>query len=131
MPRPKGSADLLENRRHRALTLLDAGRSLNAVARLIGCAASSVMRWRNRRRRGGAKALKVRFSPGRPPKLTRNAAASSCETTTQGRHGQWLSHRRVDYGAHRRVDQGQFPSQLSSRPHRKADAHTGLEPAET
>jgi len=71
MPRPKGSADLLENRRHRALTLLDAGRSLNAVARLIGCAASSVMRWRNRRRRGGAKALKVRFSPGRPPKLTR------------------------------------------------------------
>jgi len=71
MPRPKGSADLLENRRHRALTLLDAGRSLNAVARLIGCAASSVMRWRNRRRRGGSKALKVRFSPGLPPKLTR------------------------------------------------------------
>jgi len=71
MPRPKGSADLLEHRRHRALTLLDAGRTLHQVARLIGCAASSVMRWRNRRRRGGAKALKVRFSPGRPPKLTR------------------------------------------------------------
>jgi len=70
MPRPKGSADLLEYRRHRALSLLGAGRSLNEVARLIGCAASSVMRWRDRRRRGGAKALRVRVSPGRPPKLT-------------------------------------------------------------
>jgi transposase len=70
MPRPKGSADLLEYRRHRALTLLDAGRSLNEVSRLIGCAASSVMRWRDRRRRGGTSALKVRTSPGRPPKLS-------------------------------------------------------------
>lgn len=68
--RPKGSADLLEHRRHRALALLDEGRSLHDVARLIDCAPSSVMRWRNVRRRGGTKALKVRASPGRPPKLT-------------------------------------------------------------
>jgi transposase len=27
------------------------------------------MRWRDARRRGGAKALRVRYSPGRPPKL--------------------------------------------------------------
>ena len=32
-------------------------------------AAVSVMRWRDARRRGGAQALKVRFSPGRPRKL--------------------------------------------------------------
>ena len=70
MPRPKGSADMLEFRRRRALALLDEGRSLNEVARLLGCAPSSVMRWRDRRRRGGIKALKVRSSPGRPPKLT-------------------------------------------------------------
>jgi transposase len=69
MPRPKGSADLLEHRRRRALALLGEKRSLHEVARLIACAASSVMRWRNARRRGGAKALKVRTSPGRPPKL--------------------------------------------------------------
>jgi transposase len=69
--RPKGSADLLEHRRHRALALLDGGRrSLNEVARLVGSAASSVMRWRDARRRGGVKALKVRFSPGRPRRLT-------------------------------------------------------------
>lgn len=67
--RLKGSADLLEHRRRRALALLDEGRSLNEVARLVGCAPSSVMRWRNARRRGGVQALKVRFSPGRPSKL--------------------------------------------------------------
>lgn len=69
MPRPKGSADLLEDRRKRALALLDAGHSLNEVGRRIGCNPSSVMRWRDAWRRGGAKALRVRFSPGRPWKL--------------------------------------------------------------
>lgn len=69
MPRPKGSADLLEDRRKRALALLDAGHSLHEVGRRIGCGANSVMRWRNARRRGGEEALRVRFSPGRPWKL--------------------------------------------------------------
>jgi len=69
MPRLKGSADLLEDRRKRALALLDSGCSLNEVGRRIGCNASSVMRWRDARRRGGAKALRVRYSPGRPLKL--------------------------------------------------------------
>ena len=69
MPRPKGSADLLEYRRRRALALVDSGCSLNEAARRIGCSASSVMHWRNARRRGGESALQVRFSPGRPQKL--------------------------------------------------------------
>jgi len=69
MPRLKGSADLLEDRRKRALALLDSGYSLNEVGRLIGCAAVSVMRWRDARRRGGEQALVVRYSPGRPLKL--------------------------------------------------------------
>ena len=68
--RLRGPAEFLEARRRRALSLLDEGRSLNQVARLIGCAPCSVMRWRNMRRRGGEKALKVRSSPGRPPKLS-------------------------------------------------------------
>jgi transposase len=71
MPRPKGSADLIRDRRQRALALLDGGLSLNEVARQIRCNASSVMRWRDARRRRGAKGLEVRFSPGRPPRLDR------------------------------------------------------------
>jgi len=67
--RPKGSADLLSDRRRRALALLKSGLSLNEVARRIHCVASSVMRWRNAWRRRGAAALQVGYSPGRPPKL--------------------------------------------------------------
>jgi len=69
VPRPKGSADLLSDRRRRALALLKSGLSLNEVARRIQCFASSVMRWRNAWRRRGADALKVGASPGRPLKL--------------------------------------------------------------
>jgi transposase len=68
--RLKGSAEVLEDRRHRALSLLDKGHSLNEVGRRVGCAPSSVMRWRDARRRGGKKALIVRRASGRPPKLT-------------------------------------------------------------
>src|SRR5947208_6338114 len=69
MPRLKGSADLLEDRRRRALALWDTGLSLNEVGRRIQCAPSSVLRWLRARRRGGPDALRVRFSPGRPLKL--------------------------------------------------------------
>lgn len=70
MPRPKGSSDLLSDRRRRAFALLDQGCTLNEVGRLLVCAPSSVMRWRDARKRRGAEALTVRFSPGRPRKLT-------------------------------------------------------------
>ena len=69
MPRLKGSADLLKDRRRRALALLDDVLSLNEVGRRIGCNASSVMRWRDARCRLGSQALEVRCSPGRPLKL--------------------------------------------------------------
>ncbi|MGA3023269.1 MAG: winged helix-turn-helix domain-containing protein [Bryobacteraceae bacterium] len=69
MPRPKGGAHLLSDRRRRALALLESGLSLNEVARRIRCVASSVMRWRDAWQRHGADALQVGASPGRPPKL--------------------------------------------------------------
>lgn len=71
MARPKGSADVIADRRRRALSLLDQNLSLNEVARRIGCQPCSVMRWRNMRRRRGQRVFEVRSSPGRPPKLTR------------------------------------------------------------
>lgn len=60
----------MEYRRHKALELLDEGRSLNEVGRLLNCAPSSVMRWRDARQSGGDDALKVKTASGRPPKLT-------------------------------------------------------------
>jgi putative transposase len=69
MARPRGSAELIEARRRQALRLLDEGYSLGEVGRLTDCAASSVMRWRDARARGGDQALKVRPAPGRPPAL--------------------------------------------------------------
>lgn len=67
--RPKGGAAVLEARRRRALRLLKKGLSLNEVARRLGCAPSSVMRWRDAVAREGPEGLRVRLSPGRPPKL--------------------------------------------------------------
>jgi transposase len=84
MPRPKGSADLLEDRRRRALALVDSGCSLNEAARRIGCGASSVMRWYHARRRGGEKGLRVRFSPGRPHKLTAKQEARLIKLLLKG-----------------------------------------------
>ncbi len=82
--RLRGSAELLEDRRRRALALLDEGRSLNEVARQIACSASSVMRWRDMRRAGGAKALRVRSSPGRPLKLGRERRAGLLKVLLAG-----------------------------------------------
>jgi transposase len=84
MPRPKGSADLIRDRRQRALALLDEGLSLNEVARQIGCNASSVMRWRDARRRRGSKGLEVGFSPGRPPRLDRKQRTSLLRVLLKG-----------------------------------------------
>jgi transposase len=82
--RPRGSADMLEERRRRALALVDEGLSFNEVGRRIRCAPSSVMRWRERRRRGGPEALRVRFSPGRPKKLKPSQYASLLKILLKG-----------------------------------------------
>jgi transposase len=44
--------------------------SLNEVARRLGCAASSVMRWQQAWRTQGEQGLRVKVAPGRPPKLS-------------------------------------------------------------
>ncbi len=67
--RPIGSPEALEQRRRRAMAILEQDVSLNEVARRIGCNASSVMRWRDAVAVGGSEALKPKPVPGRPPKL--------------------------------------------------------------
>lgn len=69
--RPSGSPDLIADRRKRALALLDEGLSLNEVARRIGCAPISVLRWRDAREKKGDDAFVVRTSPGRPRRLSK------------------------------------------------------------
>ncbi|MBI5561371.1 MAG: helix-turn-helix domain-containing protein, partial [Deltaproteobacteria bacterium] len=56
--RPYGSPKLLEKRRRNAVALVDSGLSLNEVARRVGCDASSVMRWRDKRDKHGGQGLK-------------------------------------------------------------------------
>jgi transposase len=65
-----GSARVLEARRRRALALVRQGLSLDAAARRLGCATSSVMRRVRAHRRHGEAGLKVRVALGRPPRLT-------------------------------------------------------------
>ena len=69
--RPSGSAGQLEKRRHQAMALLRAGRPYREVARMVGAALSSVVRWHQAYRRAPRTGLRARPIPGRPPRLTK------------------------------------------------------------
>ena len=131
MPRLKGSADLLEDRRKRALALLDSGHSLNEVGRRIRCHASSVMRWRDARRRGGAKGVAGALFSGAAaeagPQATKTLGGFASARTARA----WLSDQSVDDGAHCGTDPSGVPGSVSSRPCRPVDAPLAMEPAET
>src|SRR5438046_9008729 len=131
MPRLKGSADLLEDRRRRALALWDTGLSLNEVGRRIQCAPSSVLRWLRARRRGGPDALRVRFSPGRPLKLGARQRRRLVKLLLPGTPGARLPDAVVDHGPHRRSHPAGVRSALPSRSCRSADASPEVEPPET
>jgi transposase len=72
MPPPLDAAKAIEERRYRGLALLDSGMTLTEVAAVLGCATSTVMRWRDIRTRAGVEGLKVQFSTGRPRRMTAN-----------------------------------------------------------
>ena len=79
-----GSAKVLESRRRRALALVQQGLSLNAAARRLGCAPSSVMRWMQAHRRHGDAGLKVRSASGRPRRLTASQEARLLRALLRG-----------------------------------------------
>ena len=68
--RPKGSAQELEVRRRIAAKLLDEGKGIREVARLVGASPSAVHGWKQAVEQGGSAALKAKPHPGRPPGLT-------------------------------------------------------------
>ena len=69
--RPFGSAKQLEKRRRQAIALLRTGTSYRDVARAVGAALSSVVRWKQAYRRNVRTGLRSRPTPGRPPRLTK------------------------------------------------------------
>jgi len=68
--RPKGSAEELERRRRRAMTLLDEGMKPTAVARAVGTSRASVTRWRQAYEAAGLEGLKSKPHPGGSSRLT-------------------------------------------------------------
>jgi transposase len=68
--RPHGSQTHLEARRRRAVALLKQGHGPVEVARRVGCAHSSVVRWRQAVEQHGLAGLTAKPVPGCPPKLT-------------------------------------------------------------
>ncbi len=69
--RPFGSARQLEKRRRRAIALLRTGTPYRDVARAVGAALSSVVRWKQAYRRNARTGLRSRPIPGRPARLTK------------------------------------------------------------
>lgn len=69
--RPSGSAGQLEKRRRQAMALLRAGQTYREVARVVGAALSSIVRWHQAYRRDARTGLRARPIPGRPPRLTK------------------------------------------------------------
>lgn len=68
--RPHGTPAQLEQRRRRAVELLDKGLNPPEIARKIGCALGSVYYWNDLRKTRGDEALKSKPVPGRPSKLS-------------------------------------------------------------
>ncbi|MBI4678101.1 MAG: helix-turn-helix domain-containing protein, partial [Elusimicrobia bacterium] len=67
--RPHGTPRELESRRRRAVVLLQAGRTYQSVASTLNASISSVVRWVQSFRKGGARALRPKPASGRPPLL--------------------------------------------------------------
>ena len=67
--RPKGSAAELEQRRRRAIALLEQGVSPTTVAKALKTSRASVTRWRQAHEQGGETAVAAKPHPSMRPKL--------------------------------------------------------------
>ena len=68
--RPPGTTEQLEERRHRAIALLQTGTPYRDVAQKVGAAVSSIVRWQQAYRRDKRNGLRSRPTPGRPCRLS-------------------------------------------------------------
>lgn len=82
--RPQGTAEELERRRLRAVSLLQEGYGPTEVARMVGADRRSVQRWARRYEAGGDASLKAKPHPGKPPKLTGEQQQQLVEALLKG-----------------------------------------------
>ena len=84
-----GSRKDAEQRRLRAMALLDRGQPQKQVAQTLGVTPAAVSQWVKARREGGDAALKAKPHPGPRPKLNEGQAARLEKLLLQGprRHG--------------------------------------------
>jgi len=82
--RPKGSAKELETRRLLAAKLLQEGKGVREVGRLVGAVPSSVSRWKQELDEGGSEALKAKPHPGRPARLSAEQKKQLEQTLLKG-----------------------------------------------
>lgn len=68
--RPHGTPQELEKRRRRAVALLQEGKTYQSVATTLNASISSVVRWIQDFRQGGAPALQAKPASGRPARLS-------------------------------------------------------------
>lgn len=82
--RPKGSQEVLQWRRQRAIELLQAGKAPAEVAEFLGVDRNTVYRWQRRYRREGKPGIAARTIPGRPPRLRPEQRDSLLRCLEQG-----------------------------------------------
>ena len=82
--RPKGSAKELEIRRLLSAKLLQEGKGVREVGRLVGAVPSSVSRWKQALDEGGLEALKAKPHPGRPARLSREQKKELVQVLLKG-----------------------------------------------
>lgn len=87
--RPHGTPKELEQRRLRAMALLDQGMSGVEAARRLGVTSGAVSQWKKRYQRAGPDALRSKPHPGPTPKLTSPQRGRLAAMLLQGarRHG--------------------------------------------
>lgn len=68
--RPIGTTRQLENRRRKAVALLQKGRRVNETARLVGVTPGAITQWREAYEKQGETFFVAHSPPGRPPGLS-------------------------------------------------------------
>lgn len=85
----KGSAEQLQERRLRAIALLEQGSTQVKVAHKLGVTQGAVSQWKTAHAHGGDDALQAKAAPGATPKLTKKQCQRLLKYLRQGprKHG--------------------------------------------